>query len=52
MPEFNSRIEAQRTILDAVNGHNWSEELYGYHVGRSKDGLPPTVYARTRASLD
>jgi hypothetical protein len=33
MHEFNSRIEAQRTILDAVNGHHWSEELCGLSRG-------------------
>lgn len=29
MNEFNSRMEAQRRILDIVNAGTWQEELFG-----------------------
>lgn len=28
MTEFNTRIAAQRKILEIVNGHTWKEELF------------------------
>lgn len=33
MREFNNRIDAQREILNLVNGHGWNEELYGLSSG-------------------
>jgi hypothetical protein len=29
MHEFNNRMDAQRRILDIVNGGKWQEELFG-----------------------
>lgn len=33
MREFNNRIDAQREVLDLVNGLDWKEELYGLSSG-------------------
>ena len=33
MSEFNNRIDAQREVLNLVNGRQWKEELYGLSSG-------------------
>jgi hypothetical protein len=59
MSEFNSRIEAQRCVLEIVNSKQWNEELFGLSskavqrwtvANQLEPDLPVVVFIRGAAA--